>query len=205
MLLVLILLLSYFLITGILFNHIFPPTPPDLNHYFTQNKLFISKMEALQMEIKKVENGWVYSRAILQAHAAGPPEHYHEHFDETFIVEKGTASFLVNGEKILLQEGESITIPKGVPHKPFNETAEVLILNDVSNQHPSIPATFAYGLTNIYSAIDKIGNPKSPLNLLVLAAQGNEFDTWAVGIPLVAQKMLRWLLGPTARLLGYRK
>lgn len=205
MLFVLILLLSYFLITGILFNHISKPVLPDFNRYFTPNRVFVSKAEGLKMEIKKYENGWVYSRAELQAFAAGPPEHFHEHFDETFMVEKGTASFIVNGEKIVLQAGESITISKGVPHKPFNETAEILILNDVSNQHPSIPATFAYGLTNIYSAVDKIGNPKSPLNLLALVAQGNEFDTWAVGIPLSVQKMLRWVLGPTARLLGYRK
>lgn len=205
MLLIITLLFGYFLITGVLFNHLFKPKLPDFNQYFTPNKVFVSKTEALQMEIKKYENGWVYSRAVLQAHAAGPPEHFHEHFDETFMVEKGTASFLVNGEKIVLQAGESITIPKGVHHKPFNESDEVLILNDVSNQRPSIPATFAYGLTNIYSAMDKIGNPKSPLNLLALAAQGNEFDTWAVGIPLVVQKILRWILGPTARLLGYHQ
>lgn len=205
MLLALILLLSYFLVTGILFNHLFKPKLPNFKHYFTPNQVFTSKTEALQMVIKKYENGWVYSRAELQAFAAGPPEHFHEHFDETFMVEKGTASFLVNGEKIVLQAGESITIPRGVAHKPFNESAEVLILNDVSNQHPSIPAAFAYGLTNIYSAMDKIDNPRSPLNLLALAAQGNEFDTWAAGIPLWVQKMLRWVLGPTARMLGYRK
>lgn len=205
MLFVLILLLSYFLITGILFNHIFKPVLPDFNRYFTPNRVFVSKMEGLKMEIKKYENGWVYSRAELQAFAAGPPEHFHEHFDETFMVEKGTASFIVNGEKIVLQAGESITIPKGMPHKPFNESAEVLILNDVSNQHPSIPATFAYGLTNIYSAVDKIGNPKSPLNLLALVAQGNEFDTWSTDVPIIVQKILRWVLGPTARFLGYRK
>lgn len=162
-------------------------------------------MEGLSLIIKKVENNWAYCRAELNAFAPGPPEHIHEHFDESFTVAKGTASFLVNGEKITVQAGETIVIPKGVPHKPFNETAELLIMDDVTNQHPSMTASFAYGLANIYSAMDKIGNPRSVLNLLALAAQGNDFDTWDSKIPLGAQKVLRWILGPTARLLGYGK
>ena len=162
-------------------------------------------MEGLSLIVKKVENGWAYCRAELNAFAAGPPEHFHEHFDESFTVQQGTASFLVNGEKIIVQAGETIVIPKGVPHKPFNESAELLIMDDVTNQHPSMPASFAYGLANIYSAMDKIGNPRSILNLLALAAQGNDFDTWDSKIPLGAQKTLRWILGPTARLLGYGK
>ena len=68
---------------------------------------------------------------------------------------------MVNGKKITLQAGETIVIPKGVPHKPFNETAEVVIFNDVTNRYPSMTVSFAYGLTNIFSAMDKIGNPHS--------------------------------------------
>ncbi|AEE53524.1 cupin domain-containing protein [Haliscomenobacter hydrossis] len=205
MLFILILLISYVLVTGILFNHLFKPIPSDFSSYFHPNQKFVSQVEGLVLEVKKIENDWAYCRSEMQAFAAGPPVHIHEHFDEAFTVEKGTASFLVNGEKITLQAGETIVIPKGVPHKPFNETAEVVIFNDVRNQHPSMTASFAYGLSNIYSAMDKIGNPRSILNLFALAAQGNGFDTWASNAPLVPQKALRWILGPTARLLGYGK
>lgn len=205
MILILILLISYILVTGILFNHLLKPKQPDFSRYFSPNQTFVSQMEGLRLIVKKVENNWAYCRAELNAFAAGPTEHVHEHFDESFTVAEGTASFLVNGEKITVRAGETIVIPKGVPHKPFNETAELLIMDDVTNQHPSMTASFAYGLTNIYSAMDKIGNPQSPLNLLALAAQGNDFDTWDSKIPLGVQKALRWILGPTARLLGYGK
>lgn len=205
MLFIFIMLISYVLVTGILFNHFFKPVQPDFSRYFSPNQKFVSQMEGLSLIIKKVENDWAYCRAELNAFAPGPPEHIHEHFDESFTVAKGTASFLVNGEKIIVQAGETIVIPKGVPHKPFNETAELLIMDDITNQYPSMTASFAYGLTNIYSAMDKIGNPRSILNLLALAAQGNDFDTWDSKIPLGVQKALRWILGPTARLLGYGK
>lgn len=63
-----------------------------------------------------------------------------------------------------------------------------------------MPACFAYGLSALYPEMDKIGDAKSPKNLLVLAAQGNNFDTWSSDIPIPAQKFIRWLLGPIAGL-----
>lgn len=90
-------------------------------------------------------------------------------------------------------------------HHPEGETNEVVILEDPTNQIASMPACFAYGLTALYPEMDKIGEVKSPNNLLALAAQGNGFDTWSSESPIPAQKVIRWLLGPTARWMGYGK
>lgn len=194
---------AYFFIGGILFNHLFKPAKPDFAAFFKKNKYFVSHMEGFNQEIKKVENDWVYSRVEMQAFAAGPPEHIHETFDEIFRVEKGTATILVNGEKKILKAGESLLIPKGTPHKPFNETNEIVVLDDPTTQIATMPACFAHGLSTLYPEMDKIGDMRSPKNLLALAAQGNGFDTWSSQAPIPAQKLIRWLLGPTARLMGY--
>lgn len=199
------LILAYFLLGGILFNHIFKPSRPDYAAFFKENSQFSSQMEGLSQEVKKVENGWAHCRMEMKAFASGPPEHVHETFDELFIVEKGTASMMVNGEKKTVKAGESILIPRGTPHKPFNETNEVVILNDLTNQYPTMPDDFAYGLLLLFPAMDKIGDARSPKNLLPLSAQGNDFDTWSSDTPIPVQKAIRWLLGPTARLLGYGK
>jgi len=198
-------IIGYFVLGGILFNHVFKPAKPDFAAFFKEHSHFGSHVEGFSQEIKKVENDWVYCRVEMQAFAAGPPEHIHESFDELFRVEKGTATMLVNGEKKILKAGESILIPKGTPHKPFNETNEVVILEDPTNQIASMPACFAYGLSALYPEMDKIGDVKSPKKLLALAAQGNGFDTWSSEAPIPAQKVIRWLLGPTARWMGYGK
>ncbi len=194
----------YFIIGGILFNHLLSPQIPDYQSYFSENSSFSSKVEGFSQEVKKVENDWIHLKVSMSPRAVGPPEHIHESFDEYFVVEQGTASILVNGKKHLLKTGEHIVIPKGTPHKPFNETDEIVVLNDSSNQHPTMPCEFVYSLSKLYPSMDKHG-VDSPEVLMQLAALGNQTDTWLAQTPISAQKIIRWLLSPTARLLGYEK
>ena len=194
----------YFIIGGLIFNHLFPPPNPDFQSYFTETSTFSSKNEGFLQEVKKIENDWVHLKVSMSPRAAGPPEHIHENFDEYFVVEKGTASILINGKKRTLKAGEHLVIPKGTPHKPFNETDEIVVLNDSTNLHPTMPCQFAYHLIKLYPTIDKYGTD-SPKVLMQLAALGNQTDTWVVQAPILAQKAIRWLLRPTARLLGYGK
>jgi quercetin 2,3-dioxygenase len=48
--------------------------------------------------------------------ATGPPIHIHPDFDETFYVTKGEVKFKVGDENLLLKAGDSIFIPRNVPH-----------------------------------------------------------------------------------------
>lgn len=192
----------YLIFGGLIFNHLFPPQTTDYQSYFNKNPAFVSKVEGFSQEVKKIENDWIYLKVSMTPRAAGPPEHIHEDFDEYFVVEQGTASILINGKKHLLKEGEQLLIPKGTPHKPFNESNETVVLNDTTNQHPTMPCVFAYHLSKLYPSMDKYG-ADSPKVLLQLAGLGNQADTWVAKAPIPAQKAFRWLLGPTARLLGY--
>jgi quercetin dioxygenase-like cupin family protein len=194
-------LILYLVGGGILFNHVFPPKPIDYAAYFEKHQQFASKEEGMQLSIKKLDEKKVYLKVSLEPYAAGPPEHIHQDFDEFFAVEKGTLSLRINGQKRILKAGDSILIPKGTPHKPFNETDEMVILNDSSEFHPTMPSHFAYGLSQLYPVMDQHGT-KSPKVLLKLASLGLKFDTWVADVPLFPQKVIRWLVGPTTRLFG---
>lgn len=193
--------LLYFVLGGILLNHVFPPKPIDYSSYFEKHQQFASKEEGMQLSIKKLDAEKVFFKVSLEPYAAGPPEHIHQDFDEFFAVEKGTLSLLINGEKRTLKAGESILIPKGTPHKPFNETDQTIILNDSSETLPTMPSYFAYGLSQLYPVMDQYGT-QSPKVLLKLASLGPKFDTWVAGVPLLPQRVIRWIVGPTARLFG---
>ncbi len=197
-----IFLLAYFGVGGILFNHLWRPPTPDYTNFFHQNQRIGSQVEGLWQSINRVEGQTVSSQITLEPRAPGPPLHLHEGFDEYFVVEKGTLSLLINGEKKILKTGESITIWRGTPHRPFNETNEPVILND-STRQGTLPACFVFGLAHLYSRMDKAGRSDSPRVLLQLAALGNDFDTWTPDVPLSVQKTIRWLLAPTAYLAGY--
>lgn len=194
-------LLIYLVGGGILFNHIFPPKPIDYPAYFEKHQQFGSKEEGMQLSIKKLDAEKVFLKVSLEPNAAGPPEHIHQHFDEFFAVEKGTLSLLINGQKRILKAGESVMIPKGTPHKPFNETDQAVILNDSTDAHPTMPSHFAYGLSQLYPVMDNYG-AQSPKVLLKLAALGFKCDTWMQNPPIFVQKTIRWLLSPSARIIS---
>ncbi|MCP9756630.1 cupin domain-containing protein [Lacihabitans sp. CCS-44] len=193
--------LLYFVGGGILFNHVFLPKPIDYPAYFEKHQQFASKEEGMQLSIKKLDAEKVFLKMSLEPYAEGPPEHIHQNFDEFFAVEKGTLSLLINGQKRTLKAGESILIPKGTPHKPFNETDQVVILNDCTDIHPTMPSHFAYGLSQLYPVMDKHG-AKSPKVLLKLAVLGFKCDTWMQNPPIFVQKTIRWLLSPSARIIS---
>ncbi len=56
----------------------------------------------------------------------GPPPHFHSKYTEFFLVLKGTMEFILNGEKRLLQEGESIDLPRGSIHTFSNPTSQTV-------------------------------------------------------------------------------
>ena len=146
--------------------------------------------------------GWVYIWKYSHT-LHGPLEHIHYGFDETFTVKHGVLKLLVNGEVKTLNAGESYHIPKGTPHKPFNESDEIVIVEGNSNRN--LPTKFAYCLKQFYPFMDSMGeNPNTFKLLMQLSVYGNDMDTWIPGPPIAVQKALRFIMAPTARLFGYK-
>ena len=200
-----VIIVGYFVIGIILSDYVFPPEKPDLTNYFAPGDRLISHAEGFHQTVLSSADGWVHLRLDVLPSAPGPPLHLHEEFEERFYVKTGALSFQVGNEKKILGPGESITIPKLTPHRPFNETiGTVIVVNDQDTK--TVPVEFAYFLSQIYPLVDKFGGQPNPLQVtLQFSVYGSEADVYiADGPPVAFQKALRTLLRPTARLLGYK-
>ncbi|MEO5857621.1 MAG: cupin domain-containing protein [Pyrinomonadaceae bacterium] len=194
---------TFYLLGGIAINVISPSKMPDLAGYFKPGDRLVSRFEGFDQTVISVDGEWLHTRLEVAPMAGGPPEHFHEHFAETFTVKSGTMSILVDGEKRTLKAGETITIPPMTLHKPFNETNETVIVE--SDDPKTIPVKFAYILSQLYGFMDTYPDgPSVPAMVMQLSTYGSEADSWlADGPPLGVQKAMRVALAPTARLMGY--
>lgn len=195
-------ILAVYLVGGLIVHHwIIPAKVPDYADYFKVGQSFHSKLEGLTQTIVKAENGILTCDIELQAKANGPVTHFHEKFDETFTVRSGTLSMQYGNEIKKINAGQTIVIPKYTPHRPFNETDSIVIVSS------EMPIDFAYCLSQIYPFWDEdSANTKPPKILFQLAVFGDKFDSYptADAPPQPVLKTLKFLLAPTARLLGYK-
>ena len=194
----------YLIIGVVICQYVFPAEKPDLTNYFRPGDRLVSRFEGFDQTIVSVDGDWLNTRLEVAPGAAGPPEHFHENFDERFTVVSGTLSILMNGEKRTLRAGETLTIPPMTRHKPFNETNETVI---VQGDNPKIlPVKFGYILSQLYGFMDQYPDgPGVSQMLLQLSVYGDDADTWiADGPSLGMQKAMRVVMEPTARLMGYR-
>lgn len=194
---------TIYLLVGLAINTAFPALTPELAGYFKPGDRLVSRFEGFDQTVLAVDGEWLHTRLEVAPLAGGPPEHFHEHFAETFTVRSGTLSILVDGEKRTLDAGDSITIPPMTRHKPFNETSETVIVE--SDDPKTIPVKFAYILSQLYGFMDTYADgPSGPAMVMQLSTYGNEADSWLADGPQVGvQKAMRVALAPTARLMGY--
>jgi mannose-6-phosphate isomerase-like protein (cupin superfamily) len=182
---------------------IFPENKPTVANYFKPGQQFYSKAEGFNQTVVKQENGHVYCTLQIDPFADGPPMHIHTTFDETFQVQNGTLSVLVDGKKIKLQPGDTLLVPRGTPHRPFNETADTISVKG----EVAFPENFAYHLPQVYGIMDHTpGIATSPKMLLQMSLFWSEgFDSYvADGPPVPVQKAMGFLLTPFTRLIGYK-
>ena len=193
----------YLGIGNLLHRVIFPEKRPDVSSYFKPGPEFYSKAEGFRQKVVKQEKGFVHGHLEVEPFASGPPKHIHDDFDETFEIENGELTVWVGGEIKKLRPGQVLRIPKGTPHKPYNETADTIRLKGSF----AFPEKFAFLLPQVYGFMDN--NPdfgKSPKTIFQMALfQGAGFDSYlADGPPVPVQKATGFMVGPLARLLGFR-
>lgn len=76
----------------------------------------IAEMNDYQFKLAKVKNEFVW--------------HKHEDTDETFFIVNGQLTIeLKKMEKIILNKGDMVVIPKGIEHKPIaDEECEIMLI-----------------------------------------------------------------------------
>ena len=191
-----------YLLAGLLIHHwILPSKTPDYSDYFKVGKSFHSKLEGLSQKVVDIKNGNLITDIEIQPKSAGPVTHIHEKFDESFTVKSGTLSIQYGTEIKKITTGQTIVIPKNTPHKPFNETDSIVVVTS------EMPLDFAFCLSQIYPFWDENeANSKPPKILFQLAVFGDKFDSYPTvdAPPKPVLKTLKFLLAPTARLIGYK-
>jgi mannose-6-phosphate isomerase-like protein (cupin superfamily) len=195
-------IIAGYLLVGLIIHHwILPTKTPDYSVYFKVGTSFHSNLEGLTQTVVKIENGNLITDIAMHPKSAGPVAHLHEKFDETFTVKNGTLSMQYGSEIKKVTTGQTIVIPKNTPHKPFNETDSIVVVTS------AMPLDFAYCLSQIYPFWDEnVANSKPPKILFQLAVFGDKFDSYPTvdAPPKPVLKTLKFLLAPTARLIGFK-
>ncbi len=196
---------AFVLVAPVLDRFIFPE--PDLPAwaYPAVGQVFHSETEGFSQRVAKIDDEHIWSELTLHPNAPGPPAHIHTTFAERFMVAKGEVSLFVDGQTKVLRVGEEFLVEPGVAHKPFNATGTEAVVLGPETPAYGLPRDFGVFLTQAYGFFDDSpANGRPPRALLQMSRFSPRYDSWLAGPPVLLQRGLFWILGPIARVLGYR-
>jgi quercetin dioxygenase-like cupin family protein len=138
---------------------------------------------------------------ILDAGGIGPPEHVHPSQEERFEVLAGTFGVRIGGKERVLGPGAVVVVEPGQPHAWWNAGGEELRVLTEFRPALRIELFFEtlFGLA-CDGKLDVRGMPR----FLQVVAMVPPFDMYLTRPPVILQKALFAVLGPLARLRGYR-
>ena len=192
-------------VAPVLDRFVFPEGNPPAWAYPVEGQVFHSQDEGFSQRIVKIDDDLVWSELTLHPYAPGPPAHIHTTFAERFIVAEGEVSLLVGGQTMVLRAGDEFLVEPGVAHKPFNATGAKAIVLGPETPAYGLPRDFAVFLTQAYGFFDESPANGGPLRALPQMSRFSpRYDSWLGGPPVPLQRGVYWVLGPIARVLGYR-
>jgi len=140
---------------------------------------------------------------VVGAGYRGPPEHYHVESEESFEVLEGRLLFEVDGEERILEEGESVVVEPGTPHKfsnPSDSASSCLMEAEPVGKIAYVVLTL-FGLAH-EGNLTADGAP-TPLQGAVITNELSD-DTVFTSPPPAIQRATAKTLAPIGKLLGYR-
>lgn len=192
----------------ILHNYTYPTHTPDFRTYFRDSSRFVSKWEKISFTILSFNPEKATVRVTMEIAPGGAQMATHEHdfFTESFFVQKGNLTGIINGITQHFSKGQFVTVKAGISHKLFNNTDSIVLLSSSDNKGFELPVTYVYALSQLYGHWDADNaNRVAPKLYFHLAMLHKQFDSWSTdkGPSKTVQKILRICLAPTARLLKY--
>ena len=129
-------------------------------------------------------------------------DHIHIIQEESFKILSGRMTYFLDGEQHHAEAGEEIFLPKNKAHNHYNmddEPAEY-----IQTIIPGLDVD--YFLENYFGMINdgKVKDGKLPFLQAMVTAKYLESPSRLAAIPMGFQNLLINILGPTARLFGYR-
>jgi quercetin dioxygenase-like cupin family protein len=73
---------------------------------------------------QETEGKYFLAKTIVPDGDDGPPPHIHTREDESFYIEKGELTFVVNDKEIVVKTGDFINIQKGEKHTWYNNSGK---------------------------------------------------------------------------------
>lgn len=193
------------LIGPLLDRVVIPESEPGAEFIPQVGQVFHSNTEGFTQRIVRREKGLIWSELTMEPYAQGPPLHIHTSFTERFRVERGTVSIGYGKEVVQLHAGEECLIAPGVAHRPFNQTDQIAVVSSPLTPEYALPEQFGIFLSQAYGFFDATPeNGHPPRALLQMSRFSPAYDSWLGDLPVTSQRVAYWIIGPIARLLGYR-
>ena len=129
--------------------------------------------------------------------------HFHPNQTESFEVVHGTMQGKVGGEDRTVHEGESASVPAGVPHGWWNsgsDQAHIVVTFRPAMQTELMLETFSR--LSLAGKVPDDGTPRFPLMAVLLDDFHDE--TRPAGVPAPILWVMRKTVAPIARRLGWR-
>ncbi len=127
-----------------------------------------------------------------------PVRHIHPRQSETVEVKSGVLKVECDGKIMYLQPGENFVIEKGKPHQWWNES-------DSEEVHAIFSIEPPYKFETMQEQIFGICNKKGKLSFLQIMVMAKEYEMVIAGPPFFVQKIMRAVLSPIGRILGFKK
>lgn len=138
-----------------------------------------------------------------EPHGPAEGEHVHPLQESSCEVLSGRLTFRIDGEDRVLRAGDRVAIPAGMPHYFWNSGDEVA--HSIQEFRPALRTQQFFETWFGLARDGKLGNAGMPsfLQLVVMVpAFKDEIRPTSPPWPLL--RATAWLVGPIARLLGYR-
>jgi quercetin dioxygenase-like cupin family protein len=141
-------------------------------------------------------------KVTLKSKGQTVDDHIHILQDESFQVISGRLTYFLDGKRHYLNAGEQMTLPKNKAHNHYNtDDKDAEYIQTIS---PGIDVD--YFLENLFGMINdgKVKNGKLPFLQAMVTGKYLDSPSRLAAIPSGPQNFLINILGPLARLLGYR-
>ena len=141
-------------------------------------------------------------KVTLKSKGQTVDDHYHILQEESFKVLSGRMTYFLDGKQHNIKAGEEVTLPKNKPHNHYNMDDEPV--EYIQTITPGIDVDFF--IENLFGMINdgKVKDGKLPFLQAMVTGKYLESSSRLASIPPGLQNILINILGPIARLFGYR-
>ena len=155
--------------------------------------------EVLEIRRERRNGQLVFAlRGTLPAHRQGPPMHVHHAEDEEGLIVAGTLSAEVDGRRLTVGPGQTVRLPRGVPHRWWNDGDQTLIFEGYT--HPAVDLD-RY-LQAVFEVMNAGAPKRPPLFYLAHLALRHRRTQSVLLMPVPVQTILFGLLVALGTFLG---